>query len=78
MLIVSVFAVAPEMMVPSFCHINENGPVPAGVVLKVAFSPGHFRRFANGVVEAFVLRTNIAQFVTLFVAPPQVPDTTTQ
>jgi hypothetical protein len=62
------------MLVPFRVHWNVNGPVPVGVVLKVAGVPGQFVSETRAVAEAFSSTVSVAQLVTLV----QNPATRTQ
>ena len=54
---------------PSFSHTKLNGPVPEGVVLKVAVEPGQLLRLVKAVAVTLVSTVKIALLVTLPHAP---------
>ena len=66
--------VAPAILEPFFVHWNVNGPVPDGVVLKLALVPGQRTSEVNAVADVAVFTVRVAQLVTL----PQEPVTMTQ
>ena len=51
---VNELLVAPLIMTPLRNHMNENGPFPEGVVVKVTLAPGHSTTSVSGVLVTFV------------------------
>ena len=70
---VKVLLVSPIRMKPSFDQSRLKGPVPEGVVLKVAVVPGQLVRLVKEVAVTLLRTVKVALLVTL----PQAPLTVT-
>ena len=64
-----LLVVWPLKMLPSLRQTKLNGPVPEGVVLKVAVVPGQLVRLVNDVALTLVSTVRVALLVTLRHAP---------
>ena len=60
---VSAALVSPLNGVPFKIHWKVNGPVPAGVALNTAVSPGHRTRLVSGATRVVVWTARVALFV---------------
>ena len=68
-----LLVVWPLKMLPSLRQTKLNGPVPEGVVLKVAVVPGQLVKLVKEVAVTLVRTVKVALLVTL----PQEPVTVT-
>jgi len=66
---VNVLFVWPLSTFPSLRQTLVKGPLPDGVVLKVAVLPGQLVRLINCVALTLLSTVNVALFVTLPHAP---------
>ena len=66
---VSVLLVWPLSTLPSLRQTLAKGPLPDGVVLKIAVLPGQLVRLINCVALTLLSTVKVALFVTLPHAP---------